>query len=212
MSKYILLAFFLGAFSSILSAQDNVKQVLTDLKKGVLLVRLPTTNNKLKTIEGYLKDPALLPKERARWEKMLHATQEETQLLTSRMVEAVTKRYTFSNYTFIYDTAVVALLKGKTTGLFVDKDGNSNPLSVENTPFFILKYGKLTNVTGFIIADKNNQDFDKKWALSIHWSEGEWYSGLLFAASVGINLEDVPSSRKMQKAIRTLNKNLMRKG
>ncbi len=211
MQKYNLLSlFFLLSFS--LSAQENVKQVLADLQKGVLLVRLPTNNNKQKVIEGYLLDPKLTPSEQARWTKELVKTKEDTKLLTARIVEGINKRYTFSDYAFIYDTAVVALLKGTTQGLFFDKNLVPKSLSIDKTPFFLLKYGKLTNSTGFIVANKDNQDLDKKWAISIHLSQGELYSGLLFAASTGITLDDVPSARKIQKAIRMLNGNLSRKG
>jgi hypothetical protein len=213
MQKYnFFFSFFLSFFLSLpLSAQENVKQVLSDLKKGMLMVRLPTNSNKQKVIEGYLQDPKLTPSEQVRWEKELARTKEDTKLLTTRIVEAVAKRYTFSNYTFIYDTAVGALLKGNTKGLFFDKNLVSTNLSLENMPFFLLKYGKLTNSTGFIVANQANQDLDKKWAISIHLSQGELYSGLLFAASTGITLDDVPSARKIQKAIRTLNGNLSRR-
>ncbi|MEY4905065.1 MAG: hypothetical protein RLZZ292_2880 [Bacteroidota bacterium] len=213
MQKYNLLLtfFFFLSFSFSLSAQENVKQVISDLKKGVLMVRLPTNSNKQKAIEGYLQDPKLTPIEQVRWEKELASTKEDTKLLTTRIVEAIAKRYTFSNYTFIYDTAVGALLKGNTKGLFFDKNLVSTNLSLENTPFFLLKYGKMTNSTGFIVANKDNQDLDKKWAISIHLSQGEFYSGLLFAASTGITLDDVPSARKIQKAIRMLNANLSRR-
>ncbi len=124
-----------------LNAQDTLSAI-EELKKGVLLVRLPSNQRKIQTMEEVLAN-AESASSRRQLKKRLEATREETRLFNESMVAAFREKYSFSDYRFFYDYQTPALKQGNWDGIFLNENLEETPgLEPESGPFMVLGFGK----------------------------------------------------------------------
>ncbi|MFK7806807.1 MAG: hypothetical protein AB8F74_03305 [Saprospiraceae bacterium] len=144
------------------------KDHIYDLQSGVLIVRLPSKNNKITAFQEMMNRSEMSKAKRKNLKERLEETINERDKKNVAIMNAFKEYYTFSNYRFVYDTAVVHLFRGDSRGHFLNDD-----LQVDSTitvfmgdPIYTLKYGQTSSseansLEGFIITDNSNVELKK---------------------------------------------------
>lgn len=133
MLAIVFISFVLGgAF-----AQTSPGKAIRDLKKGVLIVRLPGEYNKIEKMQR------LNMTEKA--QKVIAKRDEENKL----WLEAFTKNYTFSEVLFAYDSLRKSTLDAGCKNCFLNADLEIDTnLTLGDRPFLMLFHGNANAETG----------------------------------------------------------------
>lgn len=152
--KYYLIGFVFCCCSSLFSfcqptkaLSPSVEQIIA-LKKGVLIVRLPSSENKLRalTLQGKFTEASELKNEIAQNRK--------------KLISAFRTTFDFCSVYFISSDKTALLLDGLKSGFFLNDSAKiDSTLSLSESPFFVCDVGEINlpkldgSVTGLCIRD-----------------------------------------------------------
>lgn len=149
LSRLAILCFLL-TIGLKLTAQDKLVgsvsepvSAIKELRKGTLIVRLPSNQRKMKALKEALeKDDN--SSQREKWlQRELEATQEETQTFNNTMFRAFGEAYDFSAVQFTYDYLTPELKAGNFQGNLLNEELEpSSAIALEKSPAFILSFGR----------------------------------------------------------------------
>jgi len=142
---------------------ERAETAITNLKEGVLLIRLSSERRKLEELDRRIANDKLDAKSRERLKRLKKEVIEDRDKTNQEFVTAFSNEYDFSELFFFYDTASVSLKRGVQEGIFLDKDMNLAPsISLEGRPFLVLRSGSLKeNTSGLealVIMDQEFED------------------------------------------------------
>lgn len=211
-----LLALLMCYSTTNLSAQTDemrpkteAKTAIQDLKKGVLIVRLPSHAKKIAAMEDLMKNKKVSKSNKENLKKQITLTKKETQLRNLAIVKGFKTAYDFSDVLFIYDHNTKAIQEGQATGVFLDKRLKvDESLDLNNRSYLFARFGKTdvnttTGVEGIIITDKNLVDLGKPFPAYVR--EG----GFRFLVDKAFDKKNA-DKRNMPRMVEKLNKNLKR--
>jgi len=177
-SKLILIALFIISLSFQSNAQvfeivDHIKRAsiardhIRQLHDGTLIIRLRSKSNNIEAMKKALASDKLSSKRRKRLTKQLDKLISETEKENRKIIHAVTKHYTFSDYRIVRDTSIHQLFEKKEKGYFINSEHEVDPeLSLDfSKPVYILKYGPTkksdnSRQEGLIITDFENNELE----------------------------------------------------
>lgn len=124
------------------------------LKAGVLLVRIPSNQNKLDKIQEFI-DSANTPEDEAKWQKEMRKALEETEKTRNELTQYVDAEYTFSEYGFFTDIDSEEVLNRSKAPTTSDL---KTPVKIDpEQSIYVLIDGQTPNKghSGYVILDKN---------------------------------------------------------
>ena len=142
-------------------AADSCLQIL---KKGTLVVSLPTYSKKIAFLKKAIKDPSTSKLSKKSYIKQLAALENEIEVLHPNMLKGMEEFYEYSDFVITYDTFLEDILDGKTGSYFLDKAGNiDSSISFDRKNYLILRYGTnnandVNQKKGFIVTDRHLKD------------------------------------------------------
>ncbi len=184
-------------------AMDNVEA----LKKGVLIVRLPSNAKKIKALSDLQNTPGLKPKVKSRVSRKLETTIAEGQSDNRTMVAIFREKYLFSELCFIYDTAVVQLKKGITDGYFLNDALEIDPgISIAGKNWFSLYIGYLdatqqSGAEAFILTDSSLNELPPPFPTAIRLDNLSYLINKALAPEIAVR-------KRMEKAVKKLQEKL----
>lgn len=117
---------------------QRAENAIRALKNGVLIVSIPSNDNKITHLKKLVATTGGAQK--VRFESLLQATIDETKKTAIEIVSAVDSNYKFSPVLYIYDTAVIDLKRGVFSGIFLDKSLKADPsISLNGRSYLVLK-------------------------------------------------------------------------
>lgn len=148
--KIITLLFsilFIASWS--LSAQKySNADYIKSLKKGTLIVKLPTHTTKLAAMQELVDDPTVSESKKKRLRELIALSESDAKKIREDMMMAFDSVYTFSDVLYTFDQQYDNLKEGKLDGIFLNKDFQYDPsIKASSAPFFILRFGH-TNRSG----------------------------------------------------------------
>jgi hypothetical protein len=171
-SYWYLVGLFLFGFCQQAKAQwirgkDNrmeASEHIQNLEKGTLIVRLSSKYKNIQALEKALLNNDRSAKDRKRLDKKLHKIRAKQSKANNEICYSFDEYYKFSQFRFVYDTSMVHVLNGKSSGFFLNKNmAIDSSISIDtNSPVYILSFGQTDasetqNLEGYIIYDyKNN--------------------------------------------------------
>lgn len=150
--------FFLGAQTT--SDKPNQeewtteKEAIYNLKNGgALFVRLVSDSKKISELD---KRVAANPND-TKTKERLRQVRADRQSFNREWVDALKENYTFSDIYFLYDYDTKRLLRGESSGFFLDEDLHVDPSIEIKQNFLILGEGGAgeSGVSAFIVMDEN---------------------------------------------------------
>ncbi len=142
-------------------------QAITDLKDGVLVLRLKSKKNKITKIEELMASPRVSENEKNKLRRELERTIDERNRDNLSLTFAFDKNYKFSDIYYIYDTASVSLKNGQRSGIFLNKNLELDAsISIPEGKFFVIRTGTTDNsvttgVEALVIMDQNFKDLTR---------------------------------------------------
>ncbi len=157
----VLITLFIS-IGSILKAQYPqviALEKLERLQEGVLIVRIPSYQNKLDTLakraENLRASSEVQDRARRQWETIKEESKAEALILQS----VFSNHFDFTKVLFMYDKDSDRLSKGERKGFFLGKNLTSSAAVLDANPFFILDLGytdpsNSARTYAFIIKDQ----------------------------------------------------------
>ncbi|MFT6706808.1 MAG: hypothetical protein ACJATF_001645, partial [Flavobacteriales bacterium] len=215
--KYILFSLVLLA-----SSQNGVAQIIKGkknkykaaehivaLKEGTLVMLLSSKHKNILAIEKALGQKGLSSKSKKRLNKNRTKILQKQKKANGDIVYALGEHYDFSELRILYDTAMVHILAGKSSGYFLDNDLKIDPsINIDhNAPIYSVRFGQgsvseTNNFEGFIIRDSDNEQPPKPFP---YFVKANYPPSSVFAAFIGKGADVSPDFFKM---ISKLNINL----
>lgn len=130
------------------------KNAIYNLKNGgALLVRLVSDSKKISELD---KRVAANPND-TKTKERLRRVRAERQSFNREWVDALKDNYTFSDIYFLYDYDTKRLIRGESSGFFLDEDLHVDPSIEIEQNFLILGEGGAgeSGVSAFIVMDEN---------------------------------------------------------
>ena len=142
---------------------ERAEAAITNLKEGVLLIRLSSERRKLEELDRRIANDKLNLKSRERLKRVKKEVIEDRDKTNQEFVEAFASQYDFSELFFFYDTASVSLKRGVQEGIFLDREMNLvSSMSLEGRPFLVLRSGTLkestTGLEALVLMDEDFED------------------------------------------------------
>lgn len=137
------------------------KQAITDLKDGVLVVRLQTGSSKIAALDRLIGSSSLTDAERQRFEGQKKNHLEDLRKQNEMLVTAFQAKYNFSQLLFVPDTSVQHLKNGERSSLFYGGNLEIDPsISLDGDNFFVVYHGlssssRTSGVQGIVV--QNNE-------------------------------------------------------
>ena len=183
--------------------REMAKKHIRDLKEGVLIVRLPSQQNKIETLQELLDGGKLDAKGEKRIKERLEGTKAKTESFNKNFIAAFYENYRFSDFLFILDTASVHLKAGNHQGIFLNKNLEPAPeLSLGDRPYYVLRFGSTRSGSGqsveaMVLMDDNFRDLQPPFPYYVRINNFNAVMGGLF-----------PKPKQEQKNARRLVENL----
>jgi len=142
-------------------AADSCLQVL---KKGTLLVSLPTYSKKIAYLKKAINNPSTSKFSKKSFIKQLALLEEEIEILHPNMIKGMHQFYKFSNFVITYDTYLEDIMAGKEGNYFLNEDGDiDSSISFDKENHLILRYGTnntndVNQIKGFIVTNQYLKD------------------------------------------------------
>ena len=142
-------------------AADSCLQIL---KKGTLLVSLPTYSKKIAYLKKAINNSSTSKFSKKSYGKQLALLEEEIETLHPNMIKGMYQFYKYSDFVITYDTFLEDILAGKEGNYFLDEDGNiDSNISFDKKNHLILRYGTnnandVNQMKGFIVTDQYIKD------------------------------------------------------
>lgn len=121
--------FLLLSMSVLLAQSELERQYLLDLQEGILLIRLNTSNNKIKK----LKEKGL--------DRQVMVMTTELKSYNRIVRETFSEKYNFSNFYFFYNTDTGKILAKNYENVLFDSKGETVALDKIEQPIYILTIG-----------------------------------------------------------------------
>ena len=164
----------------------QAKEDIETLKGGVLIVRLPSQQNKIETLQELLDGGELDAKAEKRIKERLEGTKAKTESFNKSIITAFYEKYRFSDFLFILDTASVQLKNGKREELFLNKDLEIDPnLRLDDRPFYVLRFGSTQSGDGqsieaMVLMDNQLEDLESPFPYYVRINNFNAVMGGLF--------------------------------
>jgi hypothetical protein len=184
---WYLVGLFLFGFCQQAEAQwirgkDNrmeASEHIQDLEKGTLIVRLSSKYKNIQALEKALLSDKLSAKDRKRLHKELNKIRATQNKNNNEIRYSFDEYYKFSQFRFVYDTAMVHVLNGKSSGFFLNKNmAIDSSISIDPyAPLYILSFGQTDasetqNLEGYIIYDHKNNILPKPFPYFVRSAYG----------------------------------------
>lgn len=189
---FLLLLFALSGLKAQLSADqrsDQAIQAISDLKKGVLIVRLESDLKKIEALADLAAKPGNSPEQARRIEQMRKDLIEEKRQLNTWWMQAFLEEFDFTDVLFVYDTTSRATL--------VDQDGKNSFLDRElaidparrlnERPFVMARFGTTdrdrgAGVEAMILRNSDFEDLHKPFPYYIKETRFSYIFSKLFGS------------------------------
>ena len=141
-------------------AEEHIK----NLKNGVLVVRLPSQQNKIETLQTLIDGGNLDKKTEAKLQGRLDGTKAKTASFNKSIITAFQEQYNFSDFLFMMDTAATQLKEGVRQGIFLDKNLElDQEAAIVDSSVYVLRFGSTysgrgQNIEAAVITDSNLED------------------------------------------------------
>lgn len=201
-------------FASIpLLAQQNTKPVptspvkaITDLKNGVLIVRLTSEYRKLEALEELLENGDISVETEANLPLKMTRIEVERDLENDLWVRNFKAHYQFSDILFAYDTLRMdALIKNDGKNCFLDEDMKINPsLSLNGRPFLMLYKGIISEGSGaeaVLFRDANFVQLKKPFPYFVRTTRFMYVFNSIFKGSIA-------DARNIEQVVKKIEKKL----
>jgi|GEM_PF-3280302 len=157
----VLITLFIS-IGSILQAQDSqvaAVENLERLQEGVLIVRIPSYQNKLDTLAKRAENPKASREEQDRIQHQWEMVKEESKAEALILQSAFSNHFDFAKVLFMYDRDSDQLLKGAREGFFLGKNLRPSAAVLNTSSFFVLDIGytdpsNSARTYAFIIKDQ----------------------------------------------------------
>jgi hypothetical protein len=142
--KTIPLIIFLSFVSawSLFAQQYNNTDYIKLLKKGTLIVKLPTYSTKIAAMQKLIDDPTVSESKKKRLKQLAEIAASDAKNLAENMMAAFDSAYTFSKVLYTYDRQYDNLKAGQLDGIFLNENLQYDPsIEASSSPFFVLRFG-----------------------------------------------------------------------
>jgi hypothetical protein len=143
----------------------RAKDLIKELKEGVLIVRLESQDKKITKLRELLEESS--GDSRQQIEERIERTIQERDETNRYLLEAFREKYAFSDYRAMYDTETVALFRGVREGIFLNNDLEPDPeITLPTDKFLIAELGytdpqKDARVFGLMVLDAQANKLDR---------------------------------------------------
>jgi hypothetical protein len=208
-SYWLLAGFLLFGFCQETKAQwirskDNrmkASEHIKDLEKGILIIRLSSKHNNIQALEKALLSNNLSAKDREQLDKKRNKIRDKQSKTNNEIRYSFDEHYKFSQFRFVYDTAMVKVLSGQSSGYFLNANmAIDSSISIDpNAPLYFLSLGQTDgtetqNLEGYVIYDYKNKTLPKPFPYFVRSA----YSPTNFLnALVGKSESQYPNFTKM---------------
>jgi len=177
------------------------------LKEGVLVVCLPSNNNKIKALSALLDNPQVGENEKKRIRIQLATTESESRSDNQTTIVAFRQEYRFSEVYFTYDTAITQLRKGITDGYFLNDTLETAPgVSLDGKTWFVLRMGytdaaQSSGAEALILSDSNLSELAPPFPAAVRLDN----LGYLINRALA---PEIAARKRMTRAVRKLQEKL----
>ena len=148
-------------FRSRKMAADSCIQIL---RKGTLVVSLPTYSKKFAFLKKAINNPSTPKLSKKSYTKQIVALEDEINTVHTEVVKGLYEYYKFSDFVITYDTLLENILATNDGNYFLDENGKFNSgISFDKKNYLILRYGTnnandVNQKKGFIVTDQHLKD------------------------------------------------------
>ena len=178
--QFVLFAFAWGIFTSVEANAQGEKKYsgkerkqlaakhIKNLDQGTLIVRLPSSEKKIKAMQDLIDGGNIDDKAIKRLQDQIKRTREDTDQFIIAVMYAFQTNYHFSNLLFMLDTAAVRLNNGERQGFFLKYPPSMVELDPslvleEGKPYYVLRFGYTNQedtqgIAAMIVTDEDGED------------------------------------------------------
>lgn len=133
---------------------SSASEMLMELRKGTLIVRIYMNKNKTDVLQKAIQEPGIGDEKKKSLQKMLKEHVNDREAYKKQVIESFKNNYNFSKILFIHDYDQKKFTSGEASGVFLNEQGIPDPKIQLETLFYLL-CGRGNNDETFIIFDKN---------------------------------------------------------
>ncbi|MDZ4682657.1 MAG: hypothetical protein SH848_20250 [Saprospiraceae bacterium] len=177
------------------------------LKEGVLVVCLPSNNNKIKALSALLDNPQVNENEKKRIRKQLTTTESESRSDNLTTIVAFRQEYRFSEVYFTYDTAITQLRKGIPDGYFLNDALETDPgVSLTGKTWFVLRMGytdatQNSGAEAFILSDSSLNELQPPFPAAVRLDNLSYLINRALAPEIAARKRMTKAARKLQEKL-----------
>lgn len=198
MKKVIFSILFLMITTAIFAQKEveieRSKTAIANLKKGALIIRLPSNHKKLAAMRKSANAENVGEGTKERLLYLIQETEEKTMRDAKLFTASFAKTYNFSPYYLMWDYSLDSLKTGIKKGYFLDENLNRNPnIELKEDEFLTLRHGLSKNqgLESFIVTDKEFGDLEKPFPRYFRLNTFKYFFNSLFFAKTAKNTQMV---------------------
>ncbi|NUN99406.1 MAG: hypothetical protein HUU01_02185 [Saprospiraceae bacterium] len=182
-------------------------ETVKSLKGGVLVVCLPSNHKKIKAFSALLDNPQVAENEKKRIRQQLETTLSEGRSDNLTAIAAFRQEYRFSDVYFAYDTAVIQLRNGATSGFFLSDALEVNTSTTLEGKFWMLLrigYTDATQSSGaeaFILSDSNLNELQPPFPAAIRLDNLGYLINKTLAPEIAARKRMTKAAKKLQERL-----------